>query len=770
MINGLVEEVGQRPHQEGIVNLRNIYVRLSREVCVGKREVRMSRQSVTQIFDELEMVKEQLLEEKAKNEKLMKSERWLEAETIRLKQQLEELKGQGQGQGTTTTKPLLFSGPPLPMFGKAPPPLPPMMGKAMPPPPPFAAAKAPQPVSQQPMAKTAVSPMPTATLSSSAAATELINLHWKTGSGISREPLTEDSFLKPFLVFVKSSLGNRHVIKHSPPSLDDSVFVSEPSSSLRCTNQLMKFFKRKQIKIDIKNNNAHENAQISSKKSSALDAERQKMISLAIGGTLGSRTNRKTSFFDYKQAILACDYSLLPLSVLCPLLQLLKTVTEEEISAVQASIKTDLEANQGEDCDAFVYYMTSVPDVKLRLECMIFQLSFQDLLSCTNKNMDAISEGLDVIAGKKAAISQYFCTALSIGNQLNENSRIAAQRNFSLSSILKFHEVKSSVDSRITLFHMLVALVSSSSGEAAVFSDLEIAILRRAGAVRAHRVRDEAKDLLDSVGAIQEASKSPDSFGEKMALFYKEIHFDVTELAKRAFEVFSSLKHWANMLEDVKAVYPPPKEKSPEVVDLFEFMANFGCLVKTNEKELKKFKVRLDVVSAPPSPRVASFTPSVSSIMPEKPALSPDKDENLKQQEKQTPKIPQAKPIPVPVLAFGMTPPGTPQDFHSRGSNTSQEVSPQRRRVIFRKTTSSAGGTYKGDRSAEDPGTPRRLSFFDDMPDPLGMRPTTSRRVSLAETVNKISQRVLEEVRVERESSLSPDAKLKCILGKRDRD
>lgn len=483
---------------------------------------------------------------------------------------------------------------------------------------------------------------------------ELINIYWKPASSAHVAPgADQDMFLKPFFVSGTTRLSSDNPIPGvlAIGSGESTIFSIKPGSVPEPSLERIKqYFSRKQnTKFDGGNvSSIREETAVGGKKS-ALDKERVKLIGLALGGTISSRGNRRLIFRQYREAIVKCDYAVVTTDVMHPLLQLLKKVTDEEAQASIEFVRSEVNLSSYpeaivledfEEADVFIYEMSKIPEVKVRLECMIFELTFEDLFQLTVTSLNIIYAGLDVISRNIEKITRLFQLILKTGNLLNEGSKMGSgQSSFCLATLTKLNEVKSSVDPKVDILHFILAHCPSSSDETSFLTDEEIVILKNASNLRCYRVRDEVKDLLDSITAVTEILRNPiqvagpeDQFLAKMSAFANRIFGSDLWLSKYAFNVFASYKALSNYFEDTKAVYPPPKEKTTDQFDIIELFAWFGPVVRAHEKELKKrgLRYRLSKVSpddplpsptrpAPPTKAVAPILPAAAVVVPPPP-------------------------------------------------------------------------------------------------------------------------------------------------------
>jgi len=510
--------------------------------------------------------------------------------------------------------------PPLPKLNGPPQVRPSIGSKAAGPPPPPVKAVPPRMsiVAPPPPPRMSMAP-PASSSPTDARMNDFINIHWKPCATAAVSAGTEDAFLKPFILDTKSSVSVEKLLMLDPiPDVilgaggttvfgdDDGPVVNVPGECVK------KFFQKKQSKIEI-GDGSGKSMTTGGEKKTALDRERLKLIALAIGGSLGGMKsaasgNRRTVFRQYREAIVRCDFTVLTTDILCPLLQLLMNVTVEEMAAVNDAIRSEtMKANQSssisaileqfEEPDVFLYEMSQIPEIKTRIECMIFEQTFEDLFQLAVTSLHVIYSALEVVRFQLGKIKRLFRLILKVGNTLNEGSKIGSLNSFTLSTLSKLGEVKSSIDPKVDLLHFILSLIAGD--ECQIFSESDCSKLKAGASLRCYRVRDEVKDLLDSVGAVREILTSPvpsggegDVFNDRMRLFSKRIEGTEQWLSLYALNVFTSYRNLSKFFQDTKSVYPPPKEKTNEQFDIIELFAWFSGVLKTHEKDVKKMKLR----------------------------------------------------------------------------------------------------------------------------------------------------------------------------------
>ena len=524
--------------------------------------------------------------------------------------------------------------------GKAPPPIPvaaPKMVVAPPPPPPPPSKAGP---SQRMSFGGVTNPS-----SSPNVQNDFINIHWKPASSMPAAAPSDhhDQFLKPF---VDDSLPAPTVEKlllldPVPPVIDPDASVFHPDRSSPVPvpiDTLKQYFQKKQNKLDIGGTGSSSSTTLDGSRrdnngrKTALEKERLKLIALAIGGSLGIRSagNKRGIFRQYRDAIIRCDYTLLRTEILCPLLQLLNNVTVEEMSSVVNLIKEYIEnrndqeiliLDEFEEPDVFLYEMSKIPEIKTRIECMILEQSFEDLFQITVNSLNVIYTALEVLFNRIDDITRLFQIILRIGNALNEGSKLGGnQTTFSLSTLSKLSELKSSLDPKVDLLHYILSLIPPEESPC-IFSDSDLVKLKNAASLRCFRVRDEVKDLLESVGAIADIIGNPvpqavgvdDAFNERMKAFSDRISGTEKWLSIYALNVFRSYKNLSNYFEDTKSVYPPPKEKTNDQFDIIELFAWFASVLRGHEKDIKRLKLRQKIGTTVGGNKTKSRRPSTTT-------------------------------------------------------------------------------------------------------------------------------------------------------------
>lgn len=446
---------------------------------------------------------------------------------------------------------------------------------------------------------------------------DYINIHWRPAVLIPASADSHDQFLKPFVVETTGAptVEKLLLLDPVPPVIDpraSSVFHPSPSPPPSFpVDTLKQYFQKKQNKLEIGGSGLSSSDSLNREngRKSALDKERLKLIALAIGGSLGIRSsgNKRAIFRQYRDAIVKCDYSILRTEILCPLLQLLNNVTVEEMTSVVNLVKDAVSGrdelvtlDEFEEPDVFLYEMSKIPEIKTRIECMILEQTFEDLFQMTVNSLNVVYTALECLHSRLDDITRLFQLILRIGNTLNEGSKIGGgQTSFSLATLSKLGELKSSLDPKVDLLHYILSLIPPEESPS-VFSDTDLTKLKNAANLRCFRVRDEVKDLLESVGVIAEiignpvprANDTDDVFNERMKAFSDRISGTEKWLSVYALNVFRSYKNLSNFFEDTKSTYPPPKEKSNDQFDILELFAWFASVLRGHEKDIKRLKLR----------------------------------------------------------------------------------------------------------------------------------------------------------------------------------
>ena len=104
------------------------------------------------------------------------------------------------------------------------------------------------------------------------------------------------------------------------------------------------------------------------------------------------------------------------------------------MGAVLAAVKGELVARFGnsvtnndevalleeyEEADVFLYEMSRTANVRVRMECMIFELSFDELYDMTVSSLTVIYKGLATITDRLPEISKFFQLVLTSFNRLS---------------------------------------------------------------------------------------------------------------------------------------------------------------------------------------------------------------------------------------------------------------------------------------------------------------------------------------------------------------
>lgn len=293
-----------------------------------------------------------------------------------------------------------------------------------------------------------------------------------------------------------------------------------------------------------------------------------------------------------------------------------------------------------------VYELSKVPQIVDRLECMLFNATFQDCLCCYRRALERHQKVLEMLNAKRETIQRFFMTALRLGQSLNRKSKRTSQaqvQSFALASLEKLAEAKSTKLPRLSVLHFVLALMSQRDADA-LFDAEDRSLLQEAKVLKTDKVFTDCLELLQGLYGVQQicdtgkyvrpenglvvtierrrkslppqppsaAGESPsedevgavdsdDLFHEVMEEFVSSNLKAAEDLAEGACGLMLLYKELAIYFDDVRNVYPPPRSDNDSRKDLVEVFHKFAIQIHQHREEVESEKLR-DMLSAASTP------------------------------------------------------------------------------------------------------------------------------------------------------------------------
>jgi len=229
-------------------------------------------------------------------------------------------------------------------------------------------------------------------------------------------------------------------------------------------------------------------------------------------------------------------------------------------------------------------------------------MTFEDNLAKCRRDLSTLCQALDMLKTKISTIRKFFNIAHNLGQSLNRHSTtLRAPRGFALSTLEKLSQTKSTRFPKHSALDFVLALMHREDADA-LFTAEDTALLHSAKVCTTHKVYQDSLELMGGIYSVQqictkgcftcaetgqevrierrrktmcdrpyEASNEEepeidgdDDFHEVMQEFVDAHLESVEENLLTAGEMILTYKELAIYFDDLRSVYPPPKnDKDP---------------------------------------------------------------------------------------------------------------------------------------------------------------------------------------------------------------
>lgn len=338
-----------------------------------------------------------------------------------------------------------------------------------------------------------------------------------------------------------------------------------------------------------------------------------------------------------KRGVLRCEYS----NVSAEMLATFCTVLREH--AANDAKLTKLVKEEGEDAllrlqnsleHRLIHELLKVPQIDERLECMLFQTQFNDLLKICHRRLGILKHALKLLDSKRSVFSRFFNIALKFGQSMNRDCRAPqASRGFTLSSFDKMVQTKSTRSPKHNVLHFILALMDSDDLDQ-LFTSKDVAVLGEAKSIKSYLVYQDCVELVQGFSGMREIcetgnyksrssnggvvkmeqkrksicpGKRPtevdnddldndDRFHDEMKEFVDDNLDEIQGIAKDCFNVFKMYKELAIFFGDVRSVYPPPRGEQTDLkADIVAVFHHLAKQVIAHKEEMRHDQLK-DVV------------------------------------------------------------------------------------------------------------------------------------------------------------------------------
>jgi len=357
-----------------------------------------------------------------------------------------------------------------------------------------------------------------------------------------------------------------------------------------------------------------------------------------------------------KRGVLRCDFDILKLEALSILRSVVKN--QEKVTAIREMVNEHGEGAIGKlnhpEMHCLVYELSKIPQIDARLECMIFNITFEEAFTTCKRNLETHTKALQLLLRKREHIRRFFMTAHRLGQSLNRRAsqHLQAPRGFQLSTLDKLKQTKSSKSPNLSILHFVLALLDQEHANE-LFNADDIAILQSASILKTDTVIQDARQLTRALydvheifgetgkytcpvtgeaiaikkrrkstvpagGASPDVFDTDDKFHEVMQAFVNDYLEQAEDIAEWAWHNGLQYKELALFFDDVQSVHPPPRgEQAKDKEDLLDIFHRFAGAIRSHRDDVERENLREIIVrsaTAQCDDRPADVAPLVSPI------------------------------------------------------------------------------------------------------------------------------------------------------------
>lgn len=178
---------------------------------------------------------------------------------------------------------------------------------------------------------------------------------------------------------------------------------------------------------------------------------------------LGREKKKEAAVDEIVQAVRSCNYEKMPRERLKELRKVVedKTMVDSLLQVPEDQLVTLEHPHLHRMMRGFL----QIPDVAVRLDCMIFESAFLDEVSACQNNLKIVRDGLAYLTEHLSALRLFFALARRYGNDLNRSSKpqLVTTHGFSLRSLPQLWNLKSpkckEAGKEVSLLHFIVLLM-----------------------------------------------------------------------------------------------------------------------------------------------------------------------------------------------------------------------------------------------------------------------------------------------------------------------
>jgi len=264
--------------------------------------------------------------------------------------------------------------------------------------------------------------------------------------------------------------------------------------------------------------------------------------------------------------------------------------------------------------------LDSIPALDERLECMIIMVTFAETFESCKKNSEVLCNALDMLQAKQDVIKKFFGNANLLVQSLSRPGETT--QGFPLSALDKLAQTRCTKFKDLSVLHFVLALMNPEDREY-LFTAEDIQLLQQAKAIKTQKVYQECNEIVQNFkeikgicdsgeytrkstkktvtidrrrksmppSALKEAERTSeidtdDCFHDRLHEFVLDNEAETSELGMRNFEMILEYKKLALFFDDLKSVWPPPKDEKDPTRDLVEVFYQCATNIKTHREHL----------------------------------------------------------------------------------------------------------------------------------------------------------------------------------------
>lgn len=237
---------------------------------------------------------------------------------------------------------------------------------------------------------------------------------------------------------------------------------------------------------------------------SVLDPKRAHTINILV-------TSRHLRIKDIKNTVYNLDTSIIDVETLKQIHEV--SGTSEELQAIETFLASDEPSELGK-AEQFIYDLSKIDAFDDRFKCIMFEVSSSEQIQAIESKLNNFRHMCEVLTSSEH-IQQILSIILALGNYMNGGNRDRGQADgFGLEILPKLRDVKSAINSSITLLHFVVQTYIQANVPSGISSLTEVekplpepGELEQASTVVFEDLEQDLKNLHNQIENCQQCSK-----------------------------------------------------------------------------------------------------------------------------------------------------------------------------------------------------------------------------------------------------------------------